>query len=73
MLVSISRERNVNLVWQPAGTRGPGVADLLDQQAHTLAKLADLNQRLTRLVAEVTELNAKVVDIQRQLDGNDPR
>ncbi len=60
-------------MWQPAGTRGSGVADLLDQQAHTLAKLADLNQRLTRLVAEVTALNVKVVDIQRQLDGNDPR
>ncbi len=60
-------------MWQPAGTHGAGVADLLDQQAHTLAKLADLNQRLTRLVAEVTELNAKVVDIQRRLDGTDPR
>ncbi len=61
-------------MWQPVGTHGSESAlDLLNQQAHTLAKLADLNQRLTRLVAEVTALNAKVVDIQRQLDGNDPK
>jgi len=61
-------------MFTPASTRpAADIADLFAEQAATLAKVADLNQRLTRLVAEVTELNGQVVDIQRRLDGTDPK
>lgn len=57
-------------MWQPAGTHSSRqLADLTAMQSHLLKDLAALNQQLTRMVAQVKELNDKAAEVQSILDG----